>query len=52
MAKRETQFDYDNQAWIIDGIYQNCNHPASMAKHCEARCYGRLHQGERAPNIH
>jgi hypothetical protein len=52
MAKRETQFDYDNQAWIIDGIYQNCNHPASMAKHCEARCYGRTHQGERAPNIH
>ena len=49
---REIQFDYDNQAWIINGVYQNCNHPASMARQCEASCYGRMHQGEKAPNIH
>jgi conjugal transfer/entry exclusion protein len=49
---REIQYDYDNQAWIINGVYQNCNHPASMARQCEASCYGRMHQGEKAPSIH
>ena len=49
---REVQFDYDNQAWIVNGVYQDCNHPARMAAQCEASCYGRKHKGERAPNIH
>jgi hypothetical protein len=48
----DIQYDYDNQAWIKNGVYQNCNHPASMARQCEASCYGRMHQGEKAPNIH
>ena len=48
----DIQFDYDNQAWVKNGVYQNCNHPASMARQCEASCYGRMHQGEKAPSIH
>ena len=49
---KEVQFDYDNQAWIVNGVYQDCNHPARMAAQCEATCYGRTHKGENAPNIH
>jgi hypothetical protein len=44
----DTQYDYDNQAWVVNGKYENCAHPASM----ECGCYGRLHQGENAPSIH
>ena len=44
----ETQYDYDNQAWIVNGRYENCAHPTSM----ECGCYGRLHKGEKAPSIH
>jgi hypothetical protein len=40
-----TRFDYDRQAWIVDGRYQRCGHPDTMA--CD--CYGRLHAGELAP---
>jgi hypothetical protein len=36
------QYDYKNQAWVVDGIYQACNHPESM----ECNCYGRIHAGE------
>ena len=65
--KHDIQYDYDNQAWIIDGVYQDCHHPV----YSEARpatsgkdlyrpgawpylecCYGRVHKGKRAPNIH
>lgn len=43
-------YDYKNQAWIIGGLYQRCNHPAEM----ECQCYGRLHAGEQAepPRCH
>ena len=44
---QEVQYDYDHQAWIVDGVYR-CNHPSYMDCHC----YGRLHAGETAPNIH
>ena len=44
----EVQYDYDNQAWIQDGIYISCAHPESM--NCD--CYGKQHAGERAPSIH
>jgi hypothetical protein len=43
-----TQYDYDKQCWIVDGLYTSCNHPDSM----NCNCYGRLHQGEKAPDIH
>jgi len=52
---REIQYDYDNQAWIIDGIYQNCAHPDDarlMDNQQLCECYGREHEGEAAPNIH
>jgi hypothetical protein len=35
-------FDYANQAWVRNGRYVRCGHPASM----NCVCYGRLHQGE------
>lgn len=37
-------FDYKNQAWVINGIYQDCNHPQDMG----CSCYGRLHKGQQA----
>jgi hypothetical protein len=40
------RFDYENQAWIVDGRYVRCNHPAEM----DCRCYGKLHEGEKAMN--
>ena len=39
------RYDYDRQAWIQDGRYVSCAHPATMGCHC----YGRLHAGEIAP---
>jgi len=36
-------YDYDRQAWVIDGRYQDCGHPFGDAR---CRCYGRLHEGE------
>ena len=44
----ETQYDYDNQAWVVNGVYARCYHSASMG----CNCYGRLHEGEKAPSIH
>lgn len=38
------QYDYANQAWVIDGIYQACNHPKEM----DCNCYGTEHAGEPA----
>ena len=36
------RYDYENQAWIVDGIYQDCGHPSAMG--CD--CFGRIHRGE------
>lgn len=35
-------YDYRNQAWVVDGRYVACSHPASMK--CD--CYGTMHAGE------
>jgi len=35
-------YDYENQAWVRNGRYVCCGHPATV----DCRCYGRLHQGE------
>jgi hypothetical protein len=35
-------FDYQNQAWVENGLYVRCAHP----NHIECRCYGRMHEGE------
>lgn len=37
-----TQFDYVNQAWIVDGIIQACGHDST-----DCNCYGRTRAGER-----
>jgi hypothetical protein len=37
-------YDYTLQAWVVDGRYVPCGHPASM----NCACYGRLHAGETA----
>jgi hypothetical protein len=39
---RNIQYDYENQAWVIDGVYQSCNHPDAM----DCQCYGKVHAGE------
>lgn len=42
--KSKMSYDYDKQAWIIDGKYQRCGHPESM----DCKCYGKEHAGETA----
>lgn len=51
------QYDYKNQAWVIDGKYVSCNHPdpgtpvpgiAPDAVFEGCSCYGKLHAGEPA----
>lgn len=42
MKDQEIQYDYKNQAWVIDGKYVACNHPADM----DCNCYGKVHAGE------
>jgi hypothetical protein len=37
-------YDYDNQAWVKDGKYVRCGHPANM----NCNCYGKTHEGEEA----
>lgn len=46
-AQDEIQFDYDNQAWIVNGRYVRCGHIDD-----DCGCYGKAHEGEQAPNIH
>lgn len=41
----DTFFDYENQAWVIGGVYQRCGHPETM----DCGCFGKLHAGQRAP---
>jgi len=44
LAAREllNGYDYKNQAWVRNGRYVRCGHPASM----NCGCYGLTHQGE------
>lgn len=36
------QFDYTNQAWVVNGKYVRCGHPETM----DCQCYGKVHEGE------
>jgi len=36
-------FDYENQAWVLDGKYLGCGH--SPKTNCG--CYGKEHKGEK-----
>ena len=38
-------YDYERQAWVMDGKYIACGHPESMS----CGCYGKLHEGEETP---
>jgi hypothetical protein len=42
-----TQFDYTNQAWLIDGIYQDCGHKADTT----CGCFGRRNKGKKHTDI-
>ena len=35
-------YDYDNQAWVQDGLYVRCGHSERM----NCGCYGKEHEGE------
>lgn len=35
-------YDYENQAWVLNGRYVRCGHPDTMK--CD--CFGRLHQNQ------
>lgn len=35
-------YDYEKQAWVVNGKYIRCGHPDSI----NCRCYGKLHEGE------
>jgi hypothetical protein len=38
-----TGYDYDNQAWYVDGKYVACGHTGA----CD--CYGTAHEGQAVP---
>lgn len=40
-------YDYERQAWVLNGKYQRCGHPDSMG----CNCYGRIHEGEATSRI-
>src|ERR1700686_2176809 len=42
--KEQYEYDYRNQAWLLDGKYVSCSHPAEM----DCKCFGRVHSGEEA----
>lgn len=45
-------YDYEKQAWVYDGKYQDCGHPEEGEQTIfgdifpGCNCYGRLHKGE------
>jgi hypothetical protein len=40
--KESTQYDYTNQAWVIDGKYVSCGHLGTTS----CACFGTLHAGQ------
>lgn len=40
--KEKIEYDYINQAWTVNDVYQDCYHPKDYA----CTCYGRVHAGE------
>lgn len=40
-------YDYEKQAWVVNGRYISCWHPEEM----ECNCFGRLHEGEQRGDI-
>ncbi len=48
-AKEDTvkYYDYENQAWVADGVYVRCGHLDRF----DCKCYGRIHEGEIAKGV-
>lgn len=44
LSEPSIYFDYDKQAWVVNGVYQRCGHPEIEL----CGCYGRHHAGELA----
>ena len=44
LTAEKVQYDYKNQAWLVNGLYTSCEHPEEM----QCDCYGKLHAGEAA----
>lgn len=42
-VRRDVWYDYRNQAWVANGLYQDCAHAQN---HPTCACYGRAHAGE------
>ena len=38
-------YDYDNQAWVENGVYLKCGHSESCM---DCHCFGKIHEGEEA----
>jgi hypothetical protein len=41
-------YDYKNQAWVKDGVYQDCGHPyqiSGMMYNRPCGCFGRRNKG-------
>lgn len=38
-------YDYNNQAWVVQGVYVACGHPERM----QCQCFGKVHAGEKTP---
>lgn len=43
VGRNVTQYDYTNQAWVVDGLYQECE---LWNMNDECLCFGHLHAGE------
>lgn len=41
MADKKVEYDYTNQAWVVDGKYVRCGH-----KPVNCPCFGTVHEGE------
>ncbi len=45
-TKTATHYDYEHQAWVVDGRYIRCGH-IDTGLDTDCKCYGRLHEGAR-----
>jgi len=41
-GKLTNGYDYEHQAWVLNGRYVDCGHPETM----DCGCYGRKHKAE------
>ncbi len=46
VGRNITQYDYTNQAWIVDGLYQDCGGSDRDPWEVKCGCHGCKHAGE------